>query len=135
MVDWASVLSSPANGGSAITAYALYWDSGSGGATFTNLVGSDGTYSLTTYTVTSGIVQGSSYEFKVQAQNQWGWGPISSSVTIVASTVPAQMSTPVTSIDPTTGGVLITWSAPDNNGEPLLTYKIEILNEAQTTWS
>jgi hypothetical protein len=45
------------------------------------------------------------------------------------------MSAAVTSIDATTGDILISWSSPASNGEIITAYKIEIFNEAQTTWS
>lgn len=36
------------------------------------------------------------------------------------------MNTLVTSIDQATGGVLISWSQPDDNSEPLMNYNILI---------
>jgi hypothetical protein len=59
-VDWTALVS-PADGDSPITSYALYWDSGSSGASFTALIGSTTTYTSTSYIVTSGITSGSSY--------------------------------------------------------------------------
>ena len=65
----------------------------------------------------------------------WGWGSFSPSVIIRASSVPAQMAAPTTTIDPVTGGVLISWSQPANNGNIITGYKIEILDTTGTIWS
>ena len=56
-VTW-TALSSPANGDSAITTYALYWDSGSGTSSYTALVGLISDYLLNEYTVTENINSG-----------------------------------------------------------------------------
>ena len=65
----------------------------------------------------------------------WGWSEFSNAVIIRAASVPAQMATPTTTIDSTTGGVKISWTAPANNGNTLTAYLIEILDLAETTWS
>lgn len=89
VIDWASVTTSPANGGTAITSYSLYWDAGTGGSSYVNLVGDLGAYTLTTYTITTGITAGQSYKFKVRVQNTWGWSVFSTVTTIIASTAPS----------------------------------------------
>ena len=59
-IDWVA-LTSPNNGDSTILSYALYWDQGT--ATWTELVGESSSYTPTTYLLTSGITEGSTYEF------------------------------------------------------------------------
>ena len=54
--------------------------------------------------------------FKVRASNINGWGAFSSILTIKASSVPATMSTVTTSIDSSSGSVLLSWSPPSNTG-------------------
>ena len=44
------------------------------------------------------------------------------------------MSPVITSIDPATGGVMISWSPPNNNGDPITAYKVEILENDGITW-
>jgi hypothetical protein len=66
----------------------LQWDSGSSGASFTDLVGYPTNSLLLTYLVSSGVSAGTSYQFKVRAKNLYGWGPYSSIATIKASSVP-----------------------------------------------
>lgn len=45
------------------------------------------------------------------------------------------MSAAVTSIDSTTGGVQISWVAPNNGQDPIDYYVIEIANSAGTTYT
>jgi hypothetical protein len=58
-VTW-SLLSSPDDGYSAVTTYALWWDAGTGldGAGWTSLVGEASTYTTASYLVTSGVTEG-----------------------------------------------------------------------------
>ena len=51
--------------------------------------------------ITSGITSGSTYLLKVRAKNVYGWGPFSSSLSIVAATVPGAPSAPTTSYNGT----------------------------------
>jgi len=44
------------------------------------------------------------------------------------------MLAPVTSVDATTGGVKIQWSAPSSNGDAITSYVIEIANALSTSW-
>ena len=71
----------------------------------------------------------------MRALNIYGWGNFSNDVSIKASTVPTQITTISTSIDPASGGVLVQWAAPDPQGETILSYLIEIANSpALTAW-
>lgn len=65
----------------------------------------------------------------------WGWSSFSPISTIRASSTPAQMNTVTTSIDSATGGVKIQWSSPNNNGNIITAYKIEILQSDLVTWT
>jgi len=132
-VDWSAVSTSPANGGSTITSYNLQWDAGSSGTTWTDLIGVSPETTVTTYTVTSGIVSGTTYQFKVRAKNYWGWGDFSSTVSVLAASAPSQMAAATTSIDASTGGVKIEWVEPSSNGAPIAAYLIEI-QDVTTAW-
>ena len=59
-VTWAA-LASPNNGNSPITTYALYWDAGTGGTSWTDLAGLDSDYLSTSFLVTTGITMGQTY--------------------------------------------------------------------------
>ncbi len=54
-----------------------------------DLVGYISPYALGSYTVASGVTMGSTYRFKIRAQNVYGWGPYSAVVQIVASDTPS----------------------------------------------
>lgn len=86
-----------------------------------------------TYTKT-GLTAGTSYTFRVRAQNSFDWGTYSDSVIITASTVPDVISSAVT----TTligSDVKIVWVAPTSNGATITAYQIVILQSDGTTYS
>jgi len=58
--------------------------------------------------------------------NKWGLGDFSTTTSILAAGAPSQVSMPTTTIDSTTGGVKIAWSAPSANGGAISSYTIEI---------
>ena len=72
-MDWTA----PANGGSQILSYIIYWDGGDINASFSELVGQPSQLTYTTYTVSDAIIAGKSYRFMVKAANKWGSGPFS----------------------------------------------------------
>lgn len=47
---------------------------------------------------------------------------------IAAAREPDEPAAPITSIDSSTGGVAITWTAPSARGAPITSYLIEILD-------
>lgn len=75
-LSWTALSSSADTGNSAITAYQLYWDNGSGS---TSVLIYSGTGTTTTVT---GLTSGTNYKFMVLAQNVYGFGSESSEVTI-----------------------------------------------------
>jgi hypothetical protein len=75
------------------------------------------------YTVTE-LQQGLTYQFKVQAYNDYGYSVFSNIISILTAQVPAQPVAPITTWSP--DNVIITWSAPDNGGSPITGYVITI---------
>lgn len=76
------------------------------------IAGSDslGNYLGTEFTKTTDVVSGQIYSFKIRAKNKWGWGTYTDPIfDVMAADVPYKVNIPVTSIDPTTGGVKIEW--------------------------
>lgn len=65
----------------------------------------------------------------------FGWGTYSPVFAIKAAREPGLPDAPTTSIDPVTGGIAITWVAPDARGDDITAYKIEIANKDGTAWS
>jgi hypothetical protein len=84
-VNWVT----PFNGNSAITSYAIYWDQGTGLNAYVEVAGEASSFTATTITVTSNVVVGKTYRFKIKAQNKWGWGVFSDPVSILAANTPA----------------------------------------------
>jgi hypothetical protein len=76
--------------------------------------------------LTTGIIGGTTYRFRVRASNIYGWGAFSSSTSIKAATIPSQMAIVTTSIDRSTGGVLISWVAPYDGSQSITKYAIMI---------
>jgi hypothetical protein len=88
----------------------------------------------TSSTLTSSIVAGKNYIFRVRAQNIHLWGDWSPSKTIKAAQKPHQMATVTTSIDAAAGNLEIVWVAPADGSDTITGYLIEIQDGAGA-WS
>jgi hypothetical protein len=117
-----------------VLSYHLQYDNGTFATTWLDVVGLAPDSVATTIIVSSEIVSGTVYGFRVRARNIFGWGPYSTVTEIKAAREPGLPIAPVTSIDPVHGGVTIEWTAPDARGDTITAYKIEIANKAGTTW-
>lgn len=133
-LEW-TLLVSPDDGYSAVTTYALDWDAGTAGGTWTSLVGEDSDYTLSSYLVTEDVDVGVSYLFKVRAYNVWGWGEYSPEATVAAATTPGQVATATTSIEATAGSMVIVWTVPDNRGGAITSYQVEIRDYLAASWT
>ena len=122
-------------GGSQVLSYHLQYDNATAAVTWLDVVGLAPDSMLLTVIVSSQVVSGDMYGFRVRARNIFGWGPYSQVTYIQAAREPAKPLAPVTSIDAATGGVVITWTAPSARGQAITAYKIEFANKAQTAWS
>jgi len=120
-LDWVA-LTSPNDGYSTILSYGVEWDQGIN--SFVELLGETSDFTGTTYTITTGITSGTTYQFKIRSKNKWGWGTFSTITTILAASKPSQMNPVTTTIDPTTGGVTIYFTAPSSNGASISAYLI-----------
>jgi hypothetical protein len=103
--DWAALTAASDIGGAtaSILTYDLQWDAGNGGTPSVDLVGVSPYTTSTSFTVTSGVTGGGSYQFRVRAKNKYGWGNFSTTVSILAATPP---STPA-SVTTTQSGTAI----------------------------
>jgi len=117
-------LTYPANGNSPITSYNLEYDNANGGFMWYSLVGFHPDSTTLTYRITTGLVPGRTYMFRVSGRNAYGWGDASSFIYIKAATTPDQMISPVTSIDSATGMMRISWISPYNGGDTITLYTI-----------
>ena len=106
-----------ANGGGEIFAYTIN-QSIEGGA-YTVL------YSVTQKSVViSGLTFGTSYKFKVQAENAFDLSSDSSELELIAATTPVAPEMPSMHVD--TDQVIVTWSEPSARGTPITGYRIYI---------
>jgi len=93
--------------------------------TWTDLQGQAGSFSTAlTFTETTGITGGTTYEFKVRAHNIYGWGTFSNIASITASSTPAQPAAVTTAIH--NNMLRITWTAPTSNYASIDSYRITI---------
>lgn len=78
-VVWNSLTLAAEIGGAPIISYILEWDAGTNNVAWTTLVGSTLNYLSTSFIVTTGVVPGTIYKFRVSARNAHGTGLASSS--------------------------------------------------------
>ena len=124
------------DGGAAITDYVIQYSSNNG-STWTTF--SDGVSTATTATVT-GLVNGTSYVFRVAAVNSVGTGAYSASSAAVTPAAPVIITPPAapTSVVATAGNasVNLSWEAPTNNGGATITdYRIQYSGDNGSTWT
>ena len=81
------------------------------------------------------MIIGQEYQFRLRAKNIWGWGGYSSIVNIKAAKVPGQMSAPATSVDASSGDLVISWTQPDTQGSAITSYLIEVGSADGLTWT
>ena len=116
-------------GGSSILSYFLEWDAGTSGATWSEIVGYSPLSTLTTYSVTggtTGLTPGATYGFRLTAYNLFGWGKTGTPEYFKAASKPSVITSVSTSIDLTTGNLVISWTPPNNNGDPITKYLVEV---------
>lgn len=97
-------------------------DLGTNGVDFSILV-KGLTPSTLSYTAT-GMVQGTTYQFKVRANNKYGFGSYSNIVTVLAAQEPAKPAAPMTAWSP--DNLVVTWVRPNNGGSALTGYTVKI---------
>jgi len=86
----------------------------------------------TTY-IAIDLAQGTTYSFKIQSRNIFGYSLDSLPVSILAAQVPDQPLPPTTSLSGTS--LTISWTAPDNRGKAIDSYRIRILQSDLSTYS
>ena len=85
------------------------------------------------YNATS-LTEGSTYQFKVEARNIYGFSIFSNTVSILAAQVPDQpYPAPTTLWVP--DNVLVSWSIPDSGGSPIIGFNVLIRHYDNVTYS
>ena len=81
----------------------------------------------TTYTAT-GLTSGTTYEFKVEARNQYDFSAYSATLALLAAHVPEVPTSVATTIDGSS--VKVSWTLPSTNGSPITLDKVFLQNAA-----
>ncbi|MDE0321680.1 MAG: fibronectin type III domain-containing protein [Acidimicrobiaceae bacterium] len=71
----------------------------------------------------TGLVNGTAYQVQVRASNSNGAGPWSTAAKTTPISVPAKPSTPT--VEPGNTKLVVTWTAPSDNGSSITTYDVE----------
>ena len=79
------------------------------------------------------LTPGTTYSFKVEARNAFGYSSPSASVEILAAEVPARPAAPSTVLQDT--NILIGWGAPSAQGSPIISYEIQIRHNDNSSYS
>jgi hypothetical protein len=117
-----------------VLSYNLQYDNATAATTWFDVIGLSPDSLVTSVIVSTGVVPGSQYAFRVRARNIFGWGPFSDVTYIQAARAPDAPLAPVTSIDAATGGLVISWQAPNNAGSAINAYVINIQHATAGTW-
>jgi hypothetical protein len=115
-----------ANGGSIVTEYRINY--AELGGSFSVLAST----SNTNFDVTS-LTSGTTYEFNIEARNEYGYSEFSSALSLLAAYIPETPTSVTTEIDGTQ--VKILWTLPSDNGSPITTYKVYIQEVGTTTYT
>jgi hypothetical protein len=115
-----------ANGGAAVTEYRISY--AEQGGSFSFLIST----ANTNYLVTS-LTSGTTYEFKVEAKNEYGYSQFSSTISLLAAYIP-EIPTSVTT-EFVGSLVKVSWTLPSDNGSPITAYKLYIQEAGTTTFT
>jgi hypothetical protein len=131
VADAQSSVSWTATSGQTITNYLVQYSSNNGGS-WTSVSRSAST---TPSMLVTGLINGTSYIFRVAALNSVGTGTFSSnSSEVIPQTFPGQPTG--LSGNPGNGQATLTWIAPtDNGGRNITTYKVEYSTNGGNSWT
>ena len=108
-----------------LTAYKIYWDSGSGSADLSSFtLEKTLSTSSSSYTKSSDLTAGVEYQFYVVAANQVGDSVPSSVITIMAADKPQPPSV-FTTVAQSVESITISWQEPDDGGDTISDYEID----------
>jgi hypothetical protein len=71
-----------------------------------------------------GLVSGTSYEFKVQSRNSYGFSDFSEKLTLLAAFKPEAPDVVATANQ--ADKIVVTWSMPITNGSPITGYRVYV---------
>jgi hypothetical protein len=133
-LTWTEITTYANNHGAGVISYNIQWDAGTNQINFYDIAGYLSLYPNSPYLQTTGVQAGYTYYFRIRALNFWGYGPFSTPFKIKASTAPDLITAVTTSIYPSDGGVLIQWTAPSSNSDPITKYLIQLRDITDSYW-
>lgn len=84
----------------------------------------------------TGLTAGVIYEFKVEARNQYDHSAYSEVLTLLCAFIPEIPTDVLTSIDsPYSSTMKVEWTLPTDNGSPITSYRVFILEIGTTTYT
>lgn len=83
--------------------------------------------------VATGLQYGTTYSFKVESRNSYGYSTYSSVFSILCAIEPDTIAAPTTHID--LDKVVVDWFAPNDHGSPITGYNVYILQNDKVTYS
>jgi hypothetical protein len=123
-VSWAN---GAENGGSTVLDYQLSYSLETE-STYTTI----SSILTATYTIT-GLTTGSEYKIRVQSRNEFGLSDYSNEIKVLAAQIPDAPAAPSTAVQDSS--VLVDWSAPNEQGSPIIGYQIWIRKSDGTTFA
>ena len=84
-----------------------------------------------------GLTAGTTYEFKIEARNDFGYSSYSNVLSMLCATIPAVPTSVTTTIDSYENGstVRVAWQLSTTNGSPITAYKVLIKESGSTTYT
>jgi hypothetical protein len=79
------------------------------------------------------LTSGTTYDFKIEAKNEFGYSEYSETITLLAAYIPEIPTSVITEIDGSQVKVL--WTLPSDNGSPITAYKVYIQEVGTTTYT
>jgi hypothetical protein len=117
------------NGGTPVIDYRLWYAIESGSYSIL-----EASLTSTSYVALS-LTSGTTYKFKVQSSNAFGYSDFSDEVEILAASKPTRPSAPTTTWSDSNDQVTVSWVAPSNNGAVITSYSIYIRQNDGMTYS
>jgi hypothetical protein len=108
------------NGGTPVIDYRLWYAIESGAYSIL-----EASLTSTSYVALS-LTTGTTYKFKVQSSNAFGYSDFSTEVEILAASKPTRPSAPTTTWSDANDQVTVQWVAPADNGADITSYTISI---------
>lgn len=119
-----------------ITGYAVYWKETSSASDWTLIADNlSTTYLLVSDSTETPLVSGQTALFRVVAINKYGYGPLSSTVSlsVLLGQAPDAPGAPTSSVPSTGSSVLIEWTAPADNAYAITAYEVQV-KDSTSAW-